>query len=111
MPAALFVKEADTGRFVLYNSPAEQLFGVPRETLIGRTSEEVFSQDKARRFGLQDQALDVGVRGVSAEQILHDERGSERIIRIKKVAIGDEEAVEKRYIIAIAEFITEEKLR
>jgi len=112
VPIALFVKDAATGQFLVYNSGAEELFGVSRESFLGNTSSRVFSADEAREFMEQDRrTLEAGSAGIVSEKIVRGPHGTERVVRIKKVAVEDGEAGGRRYILAVAEDVTEERLR
>lgn len=112
VPAALFAKDATTGQFVFYNSAAERLLGVPRQDVIGQTSLAIFGSEESRKFMDQDrQALAAGPEGITVDMVIrHSERG-ERHIRMKKVIVGDGEADGQRFILALAEDVTEERLR
>lgn len=112
LPMALFAKDATTGQFVFYNSAAESLFGVGREELIGRTSEEIFGAEEAAKFTLQDrQALGAGKAGISLDTMIRHPVRGERCIRMRKVVVGDGEADGRRYVLAAAEDVTEERNR
>jgi diguanylate cyclase (GGDEF)-like protein/PAS domain S-box-containing protein len=112
VPVAMFAKDAATGQFVFYNSAAEDMLGARRETMIGCTSAEIFEPEAARRFMEQDrQALSAGQAGITIETAIpHPVRG-ERRIRMKKAVIGDGETDGRRYILAVAEDVTEERMR
>jgi len=107
VPIALFVKEAWTGRFVIYNSGAEQLFGVSRESLIGNTSRVFGPTRHASSWSRIGFAVEAGPVGTISERRVPAPMG-ERVIRIKKVAVEDGEAGGKLYILAAAEDVTEE---
>jgi diguanylate cyclase (GGDEF)-like protein/PAS domain S-box-containing protein len=112
VPTAMFAKEAATGEFVLYNSAAERLFGVPREQIVGRTTREVFGEKDVQKFLQQDSlTLAAGTEGISVDTIIHHPELGDRCIRMKKVAVGDGEADGRRYILAAAEDVTEERVR
>ncbi|MGV3551694.1 diguanylate cyclase domain-containing protein [Rhizobium sp.] len=112
VPVAMFAKDAVTGQFVFHNSAAERLLGVRRENAIGQTSMQVFGEAEAQKFLEQDRlALDAGAGGITVDTLIrHPERG-ERNIRMKKVVVSDGEADGRRYILAVAEDVTEERLR
>lgn len=112
VPAAMFAKDAATGQFVFYNSAAERLFGVSREDMIGNTSADIFDAEESRRFVEQDRrALEAGRDGITTDTVIRDGAGGERHIRMKKVVVGDDEADGRRYILAVAEDVTEERVR
>lgn len=112
LPAAMFAKDAATGQFVFYNSAAERLFGVSRERMIGNTSADIFDPEESRRFIEQDRrALEAGQDGITTDTVIRDGAGGERHIRMKKVVVGDDEADGRRYILAVAEDVTEERVR
>lgn len=112
VPSALFAKDAETGQYIFYNSAAERVFGHTREQVVGRTSSEIFPPAEAQRMLKQDQeALVAGPTGITAEEIIARPDGHDRYIRLKKVLITDGASDEKRYILGVAEDVTEERLR
>jgi diguanylate cyclase (GGDEF)-like protein/PAS domain S-box-containing protein len=112
VPAALFAKDAASGKFVFYNSAAERLFGVARENMIGYTSAEIFPNTTAETFVDHDRlAIEAGSEGITVDTIIHNPERGERHIRMRKVVVGDGEADGHRYILAVAEDVTEERLR
>lgn len=112
VPAAMFAKDAATGQFVFYNSAAERLFGVSRQDMIGYTSAQIFPAMDARKFIEQDrQAIDAGSTGITVEDMIHSPERGERCIRMKKVVVSDGETDGRRYILAVAEDVTDERMR
>lgn len=112
VPVAMFAKDAATGRFTFFNSAAERVFGVTRDKIVGKTSLEIFDAEQARQFLDQDAlALAAGPEGITVDTpVRHPERG-ERCVRMKKVVVSDGEAGGRCYILAVAEDVTEERLR
>lgn len=112
VPVAMFAKDASTGQFVFYNTTAQDMFGVTREDMIGNTSADIFDPETARRFIEQDlQALAAGSAGVTIEALIQHPTRGERRIRMKKAVVGDGEANGRRYILAVAEDVTEARTR
>ncbi|RYG86595.1 MAG: PAS domain S-box protein, partial [Alphaproteobacteria bacterium] len=60
IPSMLFVKDAEDGRFVLINKAGENLLGIDRADLIGKTDYDFFSKEDAERFIEADQAVVAG---------------------------------------------------
>ena len=57
VPATIVVKDAHTLRYVLVNRAGEAYFGMPRESMIGKTSEEIFQPETAELIAEHDQEL------------------------------------------------------
>lgn len=112
LPIAMYAKDAATGTYVFFNAAAEKVFGASKEKIIGRTAAEIFGAEEAQAFIDQDQqALEAGQSGVVFESCIpHPEHGT-RCLWIKKVLVTDGEAGGERYIVAVAEDITEERRR
>ncbi len=107
IPHMLFVKAADSLRYVRMNRAAETLFGRPRSQLLGKDDYELFSTEQAERFRSQDRtALAAeGVLDVENEDIPSAAEGI-RTLHTKKLAIPDGFGM-PLYLLAIAEDITE----
>jgi two-component system, cell cycle sensor histidine kinase and response regulator CckA len=105
IPDMIFVKEAKTLRFVLFNKAGEAIVGHPRENLIGKKDFDFFPREQAAFFVDKDwfvlakkQLLDI------PEEKIQTPRG-ERILHTKKIPICDEQG-EPIYLLGISEDIT-----
>ena len=107
IPAGLTVKEADTGRLLMSNPAAAEIFGVGMGGL-GLTSHEIFSAEQAARFDRQDRE----VISSGEMRIFEDDRiwtpDGERFLRRKKSVIRNAEGPD--YLLSISEDVTERKL-
>lgn len=112
LPMAMYAKDAATGEYVFFNSAAEQVLGVSRERILGKTAAETFGAAEVQVFVEQDrQTREAGQAGVVFESCIpHPERGT-RCLWIKKVLVNDGEKDGQSYIVAVAEDITEERRR
>src|SRR5712691_7008045 len=54
VPAMIVVKDARSLDYVLINRTAEQFYGIPRERMIGKRAEGVFSRDIAAMIAEHD---------------------------------------------------------
>jgi PAS domain S-box-containing protein len=73
LPGLAWIKD-EQGRYVFANASAEQVFGVPREQLYGRTDAEIFPPETAEQFRRNDQrALALGTRLDTVETLEHDD--------------------------------------
>ena len=57
VPAMLFVKEAKEHRYILMNRAGEELLGIPRDELIGKTDYDFLPQEEADSFFIRDQEV------------------------------------------------------
>jgi len=108
IPIAVFAKCAKDSRYILLNRAGEDYYGLPREQMLGKTPEEIFSADVARVVSeqdrrvvasgmpmfLEDHMLEIGVKG-------HD-----RVINSRKMLITDS-AGDPQYLVGVIEDVTE----
>ena len=115
IPDVIFVKDAETMRFVLFNRAAEQILALPREAMIGKTAGELFAQNpeyaeitlSRDRQVVQNRA----VLEIPAETTATPD--GQRIFHTRLIPIADAGEGEKRgnvqYILGISADITERK--
>ena len=109
VPAALVVKEASEHRYVLVNRAGEELFGMPRDQMIGKTAHDLFPKKDADFIVARDNEL-----FSSGEQVRLDEhtlqtpgRGA-RLVMSKRLAIPGPDG-EGQYLLGFLEDVTERK--
>ena len=108
LPNMVFIKDANELRFVRLNQAAEELIGVPRETLLGKNDYDFFPKDQADFFTSKDrEVLRSGTLLDIPEEPLATPHG-ERLLHTKKVPILDEEG-EPLFLLGISEDITEQR--
>lgn len=109
LPVMLFVKDARDLRFMRFNRAAEEILGVSRSELVGRTDADMFPTDLARTYGSADRAVLSGRTVVDIpEEIITTRGGDSRILHTRKIPICDA-AGEPIYLLGISEDITERK--
>ena len=111
VPTALFAKDMRRdGRFTIFNRASEALFGRPRDAVIGRTDAEVFGAEAAAGFAPQDQrALSLGSVEMVEDETVHRPGGEPRLIRTRKVAVGDGSGGGPRFVLGASEDVTEQR--
>jgi PAS domain S-box-containing protein len=73
LPGLAWIKDS-AGRYLYINQAAEDVFGVSRELLSGKTDDEIFPDATARQFRENDQQALAEGRGVQVvETLLHDD--------------------------------------
>jgi len=109
LPAMVFVKDAETLRFVRFNKAGEELLGVSRTDLLGKSDYDFFPEDQADFFVQKDRdvlsrrsLLDI------PEEPIDTPRGK-RWLHTRKIPIVDERG-EPRLLLGVSLDITEEKL-
>jgi len=107
MPLSVAVKDARNRCYVLINRTAEAIFGIARGDLIGRNSHED-KETADTLFPLADEALRTQGLQTIAEQTVRTQHNGTRVLTTKNLSIPDETG-EQRYLLSLAEDITERK--
>lgn len=109
LPVAVFVKEAQTGAFTLWNRTSEMIFGLNAAQIIGKTDYDLFPRDQADFFRQKD--LEVFERRstllIPEEPVDSPARGR-RWLRTVKAPIYDNQDA-PLLLLGITEDITERK--
>ena len=107
LPAMVVVKDLQH-RLVLLNRAGEELLGVDRAAVIGKTDHDLFPKKQADFFVERDTAvLESGRLELIPEEPIQTAQG-ERFLQTKKIAIPDADG-RPQYLLAISEDITERK--
>ncbi len=107
IPDMVFVKDATSLKFVLFNRAAEELLGYRRADLIGKNDYDLFPKAEADFFTAKDRAVLRGktLLDIPEEPIATAPYG-ERILHTKKIPILDGTG-EPAYLLGISEDITD----
>src|SRR5258708_1519028 len=109
MPVSVAVKDARDRCYVLINRTAEAIFGIVRGELIGRPVYDLSSKEAANDlFPLAGEALRTRELQTINDHVVHTPHNGTRILTTKNLSIPDESG-EQRYLISLAEDITERK--
>ncbi len=102
----IFVKNAETLRFELFNKAGEELLGIPREAMIGKGDTDFFPPDQAAFFEEKDRGVlnDKKLVDIPLEPI--DTAGGRRWLHTKKIPVLDKEGV-ARFLLGISLDITD----
>lgn len=105
LPAMIFVKEAKDLSFVLFNRAGEDLIGIKRDEMIGKTDLDFFPEEEAKAFIAKDRETLEGKEIVDIlEEPLTTEAGT-RWLHTKKVPVLDANG-EPAYLLGISLDIT-----
>ena len=109
LPVMLFVKEAVEGRFVRFNRAGEEMLGLPRSALLGRTDAEIFPPQLASAFATADREVLSSRTPVEIpEEIVATSGRGPRVLHTRKIPICDASGG-PQYVLGISEDITERR--
>ncbi|MBD0311751.1 MAG: PAS domain S-box protein, partial [Microcoleus sp. T3-bin5] len=109
IPVAVFGKEAEKLRYVLWNPAAEQLVGYSAAEVMGKNDHDFFPREQADFFTAKDrETLAAGQIIEIPAEMIQTREGDTRILHTKKTAILDREG-NAQYLLGVTEDITERK--
>jgi PAS domain S-box-containing protein len=109
LPAVVFVKGARDRQYVSLNRAGEEVLGLARREVLGRTDEDLFPAAMAERFRKTDTDVLQGRTPVSIVDEVVATRGREpRILHTKKIPIAGADGAPE-YLLGIALDITERR--
>lgn len=110
IPNMLFVKDADSLRFIRFNKAGEALLGYARNDMIGKNDYDFFPKNEADFFTRKDkEVLKKGVLIDIPEESIQTRHKGERTLHTKKIPILDENG-RPLYLLGISEDITHRKI-
>jgi PAS domain S-box-containing protein len=111
IPAAVFVKDAESLRFVRMNKFGAAMLAMPGEQVIGKTAFDLFEERDAERVtGLDRKVLETGELAEAPATRLKLKNKGECILHIKKILLRDERG-NPEYIVGIALDVTDQMKR
>lgn len=107
LPIGVFIKDAQHLRFLYWNKTSEDLFGHPKDSIVGKTDYDISPNEQARQVRAHDRQVLTGEKLVEIPEasLITPHRG-ERILHKREVPLLDE-AGTPQYLLAICEDITE----
>lgn len=106
IPDMVFIKDAADLRFIRFNKAGEELLGISREKMIGKSDYDFFPKEEADFFTAKDRmVLENGQLVDIPQEPIHTQKGI-RILHTKKIPILDEKG-KPIYLLGISEDITE----
>lgn len=110
VPEAILVKELDSGRYTVLNRAVEELFGIPRDTMIGRTDGEIFGPVTGEIFAAQDRTVAHSSRSHTFPEIpLLTPHRDQRIFVFTKILLPGTDRGRSGHLLAIAQDVTERR--
>jgi len=110
IPHMIFVKDAADLRFVRVNRALEDLLGVPREQIIGKTARDIYPPEQAALIDTRDRDVLASGTTLSLDEPTPTPHQGLRTLHERKLAILDEHK-RPRFLLGIAEDVTDKKER
>lgn len=109
LPTMVFVKDARDLKFTLFNKAGEELLGLSREEMLGKSDHDFFPQEQAESFVVKDREVIASKepRDIPEEPIQTKNKG-QRILHTRKIPIMDSQD-QPQYLLGVSEDITELK--
>lgn len=109
IPAMITLQEAGKLRYLRFNRASEELLGVSRDEVIGKTDFDLHPTDKALSLTSRDRDVLKGGQLVDIEtERIETEQLGVRILHTKKIPISDESGTNK-YLLGISEDVTKSR--
>jgi diguanylate cyclase (GGDEF)-like protein/PAS domain S-box-containing protein len=109
VPSAIFVKDITDGRYVLINRAGEKFWGLARQEMVGKTAEDIFPPEEARRIAARDQEMLRSGKPLFDEREMITPNHGIRSIHSRRLVISDGRA-SSRYLLGVIDDVTERKL-
>lgn len=106
IPEMIFVKDAESKSFVRINSAAEQLLGISRQEMLGKTDFDFFPENEARFFQEKDQEVVSSGQMLDIPQEQIQTRTGTRFLHTQKISIVAEDG-QPRFLLGISRDITD----
>jgi PAS domain S-box-containing protein len=107
LPGMVFVKEAAGLRFVYFNRAGEELLGLGRESLLGKSDFDLFPLEQAERFTETDRKVLASRRPLDvAEEPIDTAHHGRRWLHTRKIGLFSDSGA-PLFLVGISEDITE----
>ncbi len=107
LPITIFVKEPQELRYILANKAAEELWGLPRDKMIGKTAHDFFPKATADIIATQDRkAIESKDQKISETHEITTPNDQSHLVLSRRLTIVDETG-EPQYLVTVVENVTE----
>jgi PAS domain S-box-containing protein len=109
IPDMVFVKDAESLKFVRFNKASEEILGISQQEMIGKSDYDFFPADEAKHFIDDDRRVLAGNKVVDIpEEMVQTRHRGIRFLHTRKIPIFDSEG-KPEFLLGISEDITDLK--
>ena len=108
IPVCVGAKNIENGRYILANRAFEEFARLPREQIIGRTADEIFTLKTSGNINDLDRAALASANGRLRSEFLVERNGQEFILDSNRV-LARNEAGEPEFLIALFDDVTDRR--
>ena len=108
IPVCVAVKNIDDGRYILANRAFEEYSRFPRETIVGRTAEEIFTPESARAIAQADIDAIASPTGNASMEIVVERGTQKRVLGARRVVARDEHG-DPKFLVNLFEDVTDQR--
>jgi diguanylate cyclase (GGDEF)-like protein/PAS domain S-box-containing protein len=109
VPLPILVKTAKENRFTLLNRAGEELFGISRDHIIGKTPQDVYEPARADEILARDKEALLSVEPVATrDHSIPTAKRGDRLVTTKKVAIRGSDG-QPEYLLTLFDDVTERR--
>jgi diguanylate cyclase (GGDEF)-like protein/PAS domain S-box-containing protein len=107
VPSTIIVKDARDFRYLMINRAGEQLFGIPRERIVGNKDGDIFDKEQADAITGRDiEMCGAGEPLVRGDHPLHTPGNGVRVITSNRVMLPGDDG-KPQYLLSVLEDMTE----
>jgi diguanylate cyclase (GGDEF)-like protein/PAS domain S-box-containing protein len=107
IPVSILVKNAGDFRYALANRAYEELLGISREAVLGKTPAEVFSEQVAKAIARNDQEALANPGAPRSDEVVFQTPRGTRHVKRRRVVVHENGA--PKYIVGVLEDVTDRK--
>jgi diguanylate cyclase (GGDEF)-like protein/PAS domain S-box-containing protein len=108
IPVCVAVKSIDDGKYILANRAFEQFSRFPREKIVGRRADEIFTPQSAKAVEQADEDAINSPTGDASMELLVERGSQQRILGARRVVARDERG-EPKFLVTLFDDVTEQR--
>jgi PAS domain S-box-containing protein len=108
LPVSIFIKQAESGRYIFWNRTCEKMFNMPASMVVGRTDREIFPAEVASKIEREDLQIVQNSREVKSKIVNSRQSGGGVLHTIMVPILGSDGKLQ--FILGICEDVSQENI-